>query len=53
MKIFNKKNIVSIAEEDLNDANLSCVDFKNEVTRKRAFIDVLGARLAMKYLFSN
>jgi len=53
MNIFNKRNFVSIDEEDLNDANLSCADFKNDLTRKRSFIDVLGARLAMKYLFSN
>ena len=53
MKIFDKKNVVKIAEDDLNDANLSCVDFTDVNTRRRAYIDVLGARLAMKYLFSK
>lgn len=53
MKFFEKKNIVKIEEEDLKDAKLSSMDFKDEVTKKRAFIDVLGTRLAMKFLFSK
>lgn len=53
MKIFEKKNIVKIEEADLKDAKLSSMDFSNELTRKRAFINVLGSRLAMKILFSE
>ena len=53
MKIFEKKNIVKIEEADLKDAKLSSIDFADETTRKRAFINVLGARLAMKMLFST
>ena len=49
----NKKNIVKIAEDDLNDAKLSSIDFATEDVRKRAFINILGARLAMKSLFSK
>lgn len=53
MRIFNKKNIIKIAEDDLNDAKLSSIDFSNQDIAKRAFVDVLGARLAMKFLFSK
>lgn len=55
MKIFEKKsnNVIKIAQEDLNDAKLSSSDFSDEQKRKRAFINVLGARLAMKLLFSK
>lgn len=53
MGIFNKKNIIKLAEDDLNDARLSSQDFADDATKKRAFIDVLGARLAMKSLFSK
>lgn len=53
MGIFDKKNIIKIAEDDLQDAKLSSIDFADENTKKRAFIDVLGARLAMKLLFSK
>lgn len=54
MGIFNKKiNTVKVAQEDLDDAKLSSVDFSDEGTKKRAFINVLGARLAMKMLFSK
>lgn len=53
MRIFNKKNIIKIAEDDLNDAKLSCIDFPDQDVAKRAFVDVLGARLAMKFLFSK
>lgn len=48
-----KKATVKIAEDDLNDAKLSSIDFQTEEIRKRAFINVLGARLAMKYFFSE
>ena len=54
MAIFTKKNMVmKISGDDLDDAKLSSVDFINEQTKKRAFINVLGARLAMKMLFSK
>jgi hypothetical protein len=53
MKLFDKKNFVKISDEDLKDAKLSTADFKNESVRKRAFINVLGARLAMNYMFSQ
>lgn len=53
MGIFDKKNVVKIEEEDLKDAKLSSIDYTEELTKKRAFIDVLGARLAIKMLFSK
>jgi len=53
MKFFEKKSVVKIAEEDLQDAKLSSIDFTEESVKKRAFVDVLGARLAMKLLFSQ
>lgn len=54
MKIFDKKNsVVKIDEEDLKDAGLSSADFADESVKKRAYVDVLGARLAMKLLFSK
>lgn len=53
MKFFEKKNVVKIAEDDLKDAKLSSMDFTDTKTRKQAFVDVLGARLAMKLLFSQ
>ena len=53
MKIFDKKSPTKIEEDDLNDANLSVADFPDEITKKRAFINVLGARLAMKLFFSQ
>lgn len=53
MGIFDKKNMIKIEEEDLKDAKLSTVDYADESTKKRAFIDVLGARLAIKMLFSK
>ncbi|MFA7659330.1 MAG: hypothetical protein WCY19_07840 [Candidatus Gastranaerophilaceae bacterium] len=53
MKLFEKKTTVKIAEDDLKDAKLSSIGFADESTKKRAFIDVLGARLAMKLLFSQ
>lgn len=51
MSILNK-NIVKITSEDLKDANLSSAGF-NEETQKRAFANILGARLAIKLLFSK
>lgn len=57
MKLFEKKdtntNVINIENDDLKDAKLSSIDFKNESIRKRAFINVLGARLGMKMLFSQ
>lgn len=53
MKVLDKKNTIAIDDEDLNDAKLSSADFEDETTRKRAFINVLGARMGMKYLFSK
>lgn len=57
MKLFEKKdtntNVINIENDDLKDAKLSSIDFKNESVRKRAFINVLGARLGMKMLFSQ
>lgn len=53
MAIFDKKNAIKIEEDDLNDAKLSSLDFDNLSIRKRAFINVLGARIAMKMLFSK
>lgn len=52
MGIFEKKSI-KIEKEDLKDAKLSSVDFKDENIKKRAFMNVLGARLAIKMLFSK
>lgn len=53
MALFDKKNIIKIEEEDISDAKLSSIDFKDESIKKRAFINVLGARLAIKMLFSK
>lgn len=53
MKIFEKKSFVKIEKDDIDDAKLSSGDFSNSLTKKRAFVDVLGARLAMKLLFSK
>lgn len=53
MKIFDKKNTALIEDEDLNDAKLSVSDFTEEITKKRAFADIIGARLAMKLFFAN
>ncbi len=51
MSILNK-NIVKITSEDLKDATLSSASFAGE-TKKRAFANILGARLAIKLLFSK
>lgn len=53
MKLFEKKNFVKIEKDDLKDAKLSSAGFSDEETQKRAFVDVLGARLAIKMLFSK
>lgn len=54
MKIFEKKDsVIKIEEDDLQDAKLSTIDFTDKTTKKRAFLNVLGARLAMKMLFSQ
>lgn len=53
MAIFDKKNAIKIEEDDLNDAKLSSIDFDDLSVKKRAFINVLGARIAMKMLFSK
>ena len=53
MKLFEKKNIISIDGDDLKDAKLSSIDFADENTRKRVFLNILGARLAMKNLFGK
>lgn len=53
MKLFDKKDVIKIEEDDLKDAKLSSMEFSDDTTKKRAFIDVLGARLAMKMLFSK
>ena len=54
MKLFEKKDSgINIEEDDLQDAKLSSLDFVDKKTRKRAFLNVLGARLAMKMLFSQ
>lgn len=53
MNIFKKSAVVKIEQDDINDAKLSSIDFSDDITKKRAFINVLGARLAMKMLFSD
>jgi hypothetical protein len=53
MGLFKDKNTVEIMQEDLDDAKLSSLDFSAENVKKRAFVDVLGARLAMKILFNQ
>lgn len=55
MGLFDKKEslIIKVEEDDLNDAKLSSLDFADNAIKKRAFINVLGARLAMKHLFSK
>lgn len=53
MKLFEKKNSILIEEDDLQDARLSSIDFPDESTKKRVFMNILGARLGMKMLFSQ
>ena len=53
MKLFEKKDFVKIEKDDLTDAKLSSAGFLDDKTKKRAFMDVLGARLAIKMLFSK
>lgn len=53
MKIFDKKSLTKIEDDDLKDAKLSSMDIFDEETKKRAYINILGARLAMKMLFSQ
>lgn len=53
MKIFEKKNVVKIDGEDIKDARLSSAGFDDDSIKKRAYMNVLGARLAMKMLFSQ
>lgn len=51
--IFDKKNVIKIDSDDIKDASLSSADFESETDKKRAFVDVLGARLGMKMMFSQ
>lgn len=53
MGIFDKKNVIKIDAEDVKDAKLSSAGFPDGSLKQRAFVDVLGARLAMKSLFSQ
>lgn len=53
MSIFDKKNIVKINDDDIKDANLSASGVQNESAYKRAFTNILAARLGMKLLFNN
>lgn len=53
MKIFDKKSSTIIEDEDLKDAKLSVTDFNDAIVKKRAFADIIGARLAMKHFFSK
>ncbi len=54
MALFKKlKTITPALEEDLNDAKLSTADFADINIKKRAFFNVLGARLAIKTFFNN
>lgn len=53
MKIFEKKSVIKIDGDDIKDARLSSAGFADNVTKKRAYMNVLGARLAMKMLFSQ
>lgn len=53
MKLFEKKDSIIIEEDDLQDARLSSIDFSDKIIKKRAFLNVLAARLAMKMLFSQ
>jgi hypothetical protein len=51
MTVFDTKNDIKIEEDDLEDAKLSSLDFADNITKKRVFANILGARLAMKMLF--
>lgn len=53
MKIFEKKSVIKIDGDDIKDARLSSAGFTDSATKKRAYMNVLGARLAMKMLFSQ
>ena len=51
MSIFDNKNVIEITKDDINDASLSskCIEDNRQ---KRAFANVLGARLGIKFLHS-
>lgn len=53
MKLFGKSSGIKIESDDLKDAKLSSQGFDDESIKKRAFINILGARLAIKTLFSK
>ena len=49
MSIFDNDNLIEISKEDINDAALSCKDVEKSI-KKRAFANILGARLGIKFL---
>lgn len=53
MKLIDKKNKIKVEKEDLDDAKLSSINFAGIGSRKRAYANILAARLAMKFLFSH
>ncbi|MBR1754112.1 hypothetical protein IJ732_04670 [bacterium] len=53
MKIFARNNKIKIRKEDLNDAKASSASFNNLDVQKRAFLNVLGARVAINGLFNE
>ena len=52
MKIFRSKKI-KINKEDINDAKMSSATFKDLNVQKRAFLNVLGARIVVNTLYEK
>lgn len=51
MSIFDEKNVIEITKDDITDASLSSKNISDN-EQKRAFANVLGARLGIKFLHS-
>jgi len=49
MSIFDDNNYIEITKDDINDASLSSNHLEESI-KKRAFANVLGARLGIKFL---
>lgn len=51
MSIFDEENLIEITKDDITDATLSSSKIE-DIYKKRAFANVLGARLGIKFLKS-
>lgn len=48
-----RKNTIELTDNDIADARASSAGLKDDLTRKRGLVDVLGARGAMNLFFEN